>query len=157
MTAASATVPVSPTLDVRNVLWLIAAMTFVVAPHVPRLPYWIAIFCAVVLAYVSTGGMRGTAWANTFQALLFTALGAIALFTIVGDWGGLATAFGALAAQKPELLGRQGAIAPAELATCTGGTTEMVVPKLTGESKDVGSFVKIELPKLDSKKDGVND
>jgi SSS family solute:Na+ symporter len=78
-----------------------------------------AILCAVVLTYVSTGGMRGTAWANTFQALMFTSLGAVALFTIAGDWGGLAEAFGALGAQKPELLGRQDAIAPAELATYT--------------------------------------
>lgn len=78
-----------------------------------------AILCAVVLTYVSIGGMRGTAWANTFQAVMFTSLGAVALFTIVGDWGGLAASFGALAAQKPELLGRQGVIAPAELATYT--------------------------------------
>lgn len=78
-----------------------------------------AIICAVVLTYVTTGGMRGTAWANTFQAVMFTSLGALALFTIVGDWGGLAAAFGALAEQKPGLLGRQGAIAPAELATYT--------------------------------------
>src|SRR5205814_454078 len=46
-----AAVPTSTPLDVRNVLWLLAATTFVVAPHVPRLPYWIAILCAIVVAW----------------------------------------------------------------------------------------------------------
>ena len=78
-----------------------------------------AILCIVVLAYVTTGGMRGTAWANTFQAVLFTGLGGLALVAIVGDWGGLEAAFTELAAQKPQLLTREGAIAPAELATYT--------------------------------------
>jgi protein-glutamine gamma-glutamyltransferase len=41
----------SPTLDVRNVLWLLAAMTFVVAPHVARVPAWVSIFCLVVVAW----------------------------------------------------------------------------------------------------------
>ena len=44
-------VPASPHLDVRNVLWLLAAMVFVMAPHVTRLPYWIAVFCAVIIAW----------------------------------------------------------------------------------------------------------
>lgn len=78
-----------------------------------------ALIAAVVLIYVTTGGMRGTAWVNTFQALLFTLLGAVALGSIVGDWGGLGAAFGRLAEIQPGLLRRQGAIAPAELATYT--------------------------------------
>lgn len=78
-----------------------------------------AILCVAVLFYVTTGGMRGTAWVNTFQAVLFTGLGALALFTIVGDWGGLAAAFGNLGASHPELLSRQGSIAPGELITYT--------------------------------------
>jgi protein-glutamine gamma-glutamyltransferase len=42
-------VPASPHLDVRNVLWLLVAMVIVVAPHLPRLPYWVsALFIAVV-------------------------------------------------------------------------------------------------------------
>ena len=44
-------VPASPYLDVRNLMWLLAAMVFVVAPHVPRLPYWVVIFCAIVIAW----------------------------------------------------------------------------------------------------------
>ena len=41
----------SPHLDVRNVLWLLAAMLFVVAPHLFRLPYWVGVFFIVVLAW----------------------------------------------------------------------------------------------------------
>lgn len=50
MKATKATPPSKP-LDVRNVLWLLAAMVFVVAPHVPRLPYWIAFLCAIVVTW----------------------------------------------------------------------------------------------------------
>ncbi len=43
--------PASPHLDMRNVLWLLAAMVFVVAPHIPRLPPWIGFFCVAVVAW----------------------------------------------------------------------------------------------------------
>ena len=42
---------ISPALDLRNVLWLLAAMTFVVAPHIPRLPEWVGAFCVLVVAW----------------------------------------------------------------------------------------------------------
>ena len=35
----------------RNVMWLLAAMVFVVAPHIPRLPPWIGFFCVAVVAW----------------------------------------------------------------------------------------------------------
>jgi transglutaminase-like putative cysteine protease len=44
------TVPESH-LDVRNVLWLLAAMTFVVAPHMLRLPPWVGLFFIVVVGW----------------------------------------------------------------------------------------------------------
>jgi transglutaminase-like putative cysteine protease len=44
-------VPASPHLDVRNLLWLLAAMSFVVAPHLLRLPYWVAVFFVAVVAW----------------------------------------------------------------------------------------------------------
>ena len=47
----SAAVLHSPALDVRNVLWLLAAMAFVVAPHVPRLPVWVGVFCLLIVAW----------------------------------------------------------------------------------------------------------
>ena len=36
-------------LDVRNILWLLAAMVFVVGPHLLRLPTWVTIFFLVVV------------------------------------------------------------------------------------------------------------
>jgi len=47
----SAAVLHSPALDVRNVLWLLASMAFVVAPHVPRLPVWVGVFCLLIVAW----------------------------------------------------------------------------------------------------------
>ena len=44
-------VPNSPHLDLRNVMWLMAGMAFVVAPHLMRLPEWVGIFFGVVLGW----------------------------------------------------------------------------------------------------------
>jgi hypothetical protein len=38
-------------LDVRNVLWLLAAMVFVVGPHLLRLPNWLGFFFIGVVAW----------------------------------------------------------------------------------------------------------
>jgi transglutaminase-like putative cysteine protease len=43
--------PSSPHLDIRNVLWLLAAMVFVVAPHLVRLPYWVSAFFLFAVAW----------------------------------------------------------------------------------------------------------
>jgi SSS family solute:Na+ symporter len=53
-------------------------------------PYWLggAIVALVVMGYVFFGGMRGTAWVNTFQTVLFLSFGAIALF-VIGIYNGL--------------------------------------------------------------------
>ncbi len=45
--------------------------------------------CMIVLAYVFTGGSRGAAWANTFQTLVFMAMGIVAFSFIVNSLGGL--------------------------------------------------------------------
>ena len=44
-------------------------------------PYWLggAIVALVVMSYVFFGGMRGTAWVNAFQTILFLSFGAVAL------------------------------------------------------------------------------
>ena len=44
-------------------------------------PFWFggAIVAMVVMSYVFFGGMRGTAWVNTFQTVLFLCFGAIAI------------------------------------------------------------------------------
>lgn len=62
--------------------------------HVARLngsiPYWLGagVICLVVLFYVFFGGVRGTAWANAFQTIVFIVLGAVAFFAIAGELGG---------------------------------------------------------------------
>lgn len=43
--------------------------------------------CFVVLAYVFFGGMRGTAWANTFQTIVFMVLGVVTFYTIAMQVG----------------------------------------------------------------------
>ena len=57
-------------------------------------PYWFggAIVALVVMSYVFFGGMRGTAWVNTFQTVLFLCFGAIALIVIGYGMGGFQTA-----------------------------------------------------------------
>ena len=44
-------VPASPHLDIRNVMWLLAAMVFVVAPHLLRMPYWVVVFFLAIVAW----------------------------------------------------------------------------------------------------------
>ena len=48
----------------------------------------VALVSSVVLVYVFFGGMRGTAWANTMQTLVFLIMGAVAFVVIVSDLGG---------------------------------------------------------------------
>ena len=53
-------------------------------------PYWLggATVAMVVMGYVFFGGMRGTAWVNTLQTILFLAFGAAALLLIGSGMGG---------------------------------------------------------------------
>ena len=54
-------------------------------------PEWLggAVVALVVMSYVFFGGMRGTAWVNSFQTLLFLGFGLIAFVVIVQGMGGL--------------------------------------------------------------------
>jgi SSS family solute:Na+ symporter len=60
--------------------------------------------CTVVMTYVTFGGMRGTAWVNTFQTLVFMVLGGVTFFWVVRSVGGLDAALDRVAQQSPELL-----------------------------------------------------
>jgi SSS family solute:Na+ symporter len=53
-------------------------------------PFWVggAIVSLVIMGYVFFGGMRGTAWVNTFQTILFLSFGAIAVAVIAAGMGG---------------------------------------------------------------------
>ncbi|MDQ3814930.1 MAG: sodium:solute symporter family protein [Armatimonadota bacterium] len=55
-----------------------------------QIPYEIggAVVALVVMSYVFFGGMRGTAWVNTFQTLLFLCFGTIAFILIGRSLGG---------------------------------------------------------------------
>jgi SSS family solute:Na+ symporter len=57
-------------------------------------PFWFggAIVALVVMSYVFFGGMRGTAWVNTFQTVLFLCFGAVALAVIGVGMGGFRSA-----------------------------------------------------------------
>lgn len=63
-------------------------------------PFWFggAIVAMVVMSYVFFGGMRGTAWVNTFQTVLFLCFGAIALIVIGVGMGGFRSAAQAIQA-----------------------------------------------------------
>jgi len=53
-------------------------------------PYWLggAIVALVVMSYVFFGGMRGTAWVNAFQTVMFLIFGAAAFVLIGSSIGG---------------------------------------------------------------------
>ena len=57
-------------------------------------PYWFggAIVALVVMGYVFFGGMRGTAWVNTFQTVLFLLFGIFAIVVIGAGMGGFRNA-----------------------------------------------------------------
>ena len=60
------------------------------------------------MGYVFFGGMRGTAWVNTFQTILFLSFGAIAVAVIAAGMGGFRTAIeGMLASPSAPLLTRE--------------------------------------------------
>ena len=61
-------------------------------------PYWLggAVVALVVMSYVFFGGMRGTAWVNTFQTVLFLSFGAVALVVIARGMGGFPAAMESL-------------------------------------------------------------
>jgi len=64
------------------------------------IPFWLggAIVALVVMGYVFFGGMRGTAFVNTFQTVLFLSFGAVALIVIGRGMGGFPAAIEALLA-----------------------------------------------------------
>ncbi len=76
------------------------------ADHDYGLPPWLGslIISVVVLIYVFFGGMRGTAWANAFQTMVFMVLGVVTFWVISSKLGGLEEATKAVAEQNPSKL-----------------------------------------------------
>ncbi len=82
------------------------------------IPQWLGglLICGVVLCYVTYSGMRGTAWVNTFQTLIFMVLGGVTFFVIMHRMGGISTA---LANVDTSLLMQKDHIKPLQLLTYT--------------------------------------
>lgn len=82
-------------------------------------PEWAGslVMCLVVMIYVIFGGVRSTAWANTFQTMVFMILGGLACAMIVRQLGGLSVAMSRVLAERPDLLIRGESIRPLELLT----------------------------------------
>jgi SSS family solute:Na+ symporter len=61
-------------------------------------PYWLggAIVSLVVMGYVFFGGMRGTAWVNSMQTVLFLLFGSVAVTVIGSRMGGFSRAMESL-------------------------------------------------------------
>jgi SSS family solute:Na+ symporter len=86
-----------------------------------QVPDWVGglVICAVVLAYVTYGGMRGTVWVNVFQTIVLLTLGFVAFWVIVNKLGGLEVAMSRIAASHPDMLIRGEHIKPLKLLTYT--------------------------------------
>jgi SSS family solute:Na+ symporter len=59
-----------------------------------------ALVAIVVMSYVFFGGMRGTAWVNAFQTVLFLSFGAVAFILIARSIGGFGNIMETLAASE---------------------------------------------------------
>jgi SSS family solute:Na+ symporter len=72
------------------------------------IPYWLGAgaICVVVLIYVFLGGVRGTAWANAFQTIVFIVLGIVTFSVISGRLGGVKQATAMVQRYNPEKLRR---------------------------------------------------
>jgi solute:Na+ symporter, SSS family len=65
-------------------------------------PFWLggAIVSLVVMGYVFFGGMRGTAWVNAFQTVLFLGFGAVAVAVVASGMGGFRAAMASMIASE---------------------------------------------------------
>ena len=77
-------------------------------------PFWLggAVVALVVMSYVFFGGMRGTAWVNTFQTALFMLFGTIAVIVIGIGMGGFSSAAEAMMASPSSFLLSRERISP---------------------------------------------
>lgn len=90
----------------------VGALTDVFPASGGAVPAWATnlVICSVVLIYVSVGGLRGTAWANTFQTIVFLITGVVATVLISNELGGVQAATQAVVDTHPEKLIRGDAV-----------------------------------------------
>jgi SSS family solute:Na+ symporter len=86
--------------------------------------------CLIVVAYVFAGGSRGAAWANTFQTLVFMAMGVVAFVFIINKLGGLeqASKIPATITEKGTLVQNYGIV--------DGSVQKLETPKVIGKLND---------------------
>lgn len=93
--------------------------TFAGVPHpaiagqmhfVGAIPPWLTglVVCFVVCSYVFFGGVRSAAWANTFQTLVFMAMGVVTFTLIARALGGAGQAAQMVLDHAPENASREG-------------------------------------------------
>lgn len=84
-------------------------------------PTWVGsvLITGVVLCYVWFGGLRGTAWVNTFQTCFFMLIGAVTVWLIVQRMGGLESTMSRIAQAHPDLMVRGDRIRPLQLLSYT--------------------------------------
>ncbi|MDP6763922.1 MAG: sodium:solute symporter family protein [Planctomycetota bacterium] len=82
-------------------------------------PSWLTgmVICGVVLFYIFSAGLRGAAWANAFQTVVFMITGVVAFLLISNELGGLAAASHRVLANAPSHLAREGLIGHGQFLT----------------------------------------
>ena len=71
-------------LKLANVLWLLAAMAFVIAPHTGRLPLWVTAFCALVGAWRGFIAGRGLKTPSGWTMALLAFAATVGVFVSQG-------------------------------------------------------------------------
>jgi len=71
-------------LDVKNVLWLLAAMLVVVAPHLWRLAEWVGVFFALVVAWRGWIALRAARFPPRWLVISLALAAAVATFLAHG-------------------------------------------------------------------------
>ena len=86
MKPAKGSVPYLPNaaLDVRNVLWLLAAMLFVIAPHALRLPEWVGTFFVLVVTWRGWIALRAARFPPRWLVVMLTIGASAATFIAYG-------------------------------------------------------------------------
>jgi len=67
-----------------------------------------AVVCFVVLVYVFFGGMRGTAWANAFQTMVFMVLGVVTFYLLAMKLGGKETLMASMEEIMQKVVNKEG-------------------------------------------------
>lgn len=83
------------------------------------IPGWLTglVICTIVLGYIFFAGLRGAAWANTFQTLVFMATGVIAFVVISGELGGVRAATQQVLEANPAVLKRSETVGQLQFLT----------------------------------------